>query len=297
MFRSAPMTLTVIAATVALASGVSRAALTITSGAVKTITFDENVGNQGGATDSTSVFKLDPNGTENTLRIGEPNGWAWQGDAGNAVLSSHSWHFVGPDNSQTNPFTADADNNGSSGDRFDSFQISRINSSVLPALGAGNKAYEIAGSWQDKLVTLQVRNLTGATVNTWNLSVDTWFNDKGSNGMLSLRYGSSFTGAGSVEATTLLGGVVGSVASTNANTGWSGLNTIGGAVNQTVADGGVFYVQLFYDQNGDGNAFAFDNLSVQAVQDAAPVPEPTSLALVTMVAAGLATRRRRVAVA
>ncbi|MDX2111171.1 MAG: PEP-CTERM sorting domain-containing protein [Verrucomicrobiota bacterium] len=234
------------------------------------------------------VYRYAAGGT-NGPNGAEPDNWAMQGEGGRMGLDTRAWGWVA-ETTWPNTFLADANNNGNSTDRFDQAQVGIVNSTIIPGLGVDDFALRFnSNSWQDKNITLKVVNNTGATVNDWNLSVDAWFLDQGMNVTnLSLTAGTTYSNSGAGFTT------VGMLTSTNAgnsgNTTYTSKSVVGGTVNMPVTNGSALYVQLFYDQNGGGNSFAIDNLSVTPVA----VPEPaTYAAMAGLVILGLAWVRRR----
>lgn len=231
-----------------------------------------------------NVYRYALPGT-NGPSIAEPNNWGSTGETGRMVLSSLAWAYDQNGLIMSHPFQADANNNGDIESRFDIFQISIVSETYLPALGANNFALRFnENTWADKRLTLKVVNNTGVAVNQWQINVDTWFQDTGLNpATLNLLVGTTFV----ADATgyTLLG----SRAGTNSSAGFSAMSVVGGVYSQTVAPGDALYVQLFYDQNGNGTAFVIDNLSVTAVPE--PAMAAGLLALVSLLLVGL--RRRR----
>ncbi len=215
--------------------------------------------------------------------IGEPDNWVMQGEIGRLGLDSRAWAYTDPSGTlvTSNPFQSDANGNSVTSNRFDMFQ-----NAVVASPTAAPADYAIRfneNSWADKRLTLKVTNNTGITVNEWPISLDTWFNDTGYNpATLNMLVGTAFD-QNAVGYTNL-----DSRTGTNTNSGLSSMETIGGVYSQPIANGESFYIQLFYDQNGQGTAFIIDNFSISAV------PEPSTYAAIAALGVlALAWLRRR----
>jgi hypothetical protein len=245
----------------------------ITDTSIHTIDFDGSVGFNDGIPDN-DVMKGPVR--LNFLKICEPDNWDYSPfNNGETAFSSLAWAYKFQSiDDQFGDLNGDSDLD----DRRDIFQMRGIDSTTLPALGANNRAVMFdAETWDDKWLTLRVKNATGSTVSAWNLGVDLWFNDTAANGgTLRVLTGTQLNALQEVITYN----------STNANLGWAG-STFSTPLQATVADGDYLYVRFYYDQNGRGNAFAMDNISIQAV------PEPGSLAFLALGVASLARRRRR----
>ena len=202
------------------------------------------------------------------ISIAEPTSWSMSGENNRYSLSSLYAASSGQV-SQALPFTADANNDASTDDRFDLFNTAyMIDSTVLPDLGANNQAFmKSTNTWADTALTLRFVNNTGSTINGLNVSLDTWW--AGANTAITsfnLLVGTSYSSNGSGMT------LVDSTSSPRVTTGWQAMETLGAtSIALTVADGESIYVMLQYDQTSGGDGIAWDNLSV------APVPEPPEL--------------------
>lgn len=215
--------------------------------------------------------------------IGEPNNWAMQGETDRLALDSRAWAWVNSSGTliTSTPFLSDANNNAATNDRFDMFQTAVVASPTAAPSDFAIRFNE--DTWADKRLTLKVTNNTGITVNQWNISLDTWFNDTGKTpATLNMLVGTAFdqNAAGYTN--------LGSRTGTNTNSGLSAMQSIGGTYSQPIANGDSVYIQLFYDQNGQGTAFTIDNFSISAV------PEPSTYAAIAALGVlALAWLRRR----
>lgn len=205
--------------------------------------------------------------------ISEPNGWAAQGEENRFVFYTASWHYFGDSRKDmTNAFTNDANNDGNQETRFDFFQAGVIAS---PSGTPGDYAFRfLEDTWADKVFSFKVTNNTGSTVTNWNVSLDSWFNDTGKGpATLGLYYSDTWTLPVNNNEPAVSAGFTNLAArsGTNTSSGLSTKQTLGGDFSLSIPQGGSLFVQLFYDQNGQGTEFIVDNIAVTAV------PEPVTI--------------------
>lgn len=230
--------------------------------------------------------------------VAEPTSWTAQGETGRwAFLSGGAVAFSNvaqpSDNPFATPFTSDSNNNAATDNRFDIFQMGVVTS---PAGGEGNMALRFnEGPWNDALLVFKVDNNSGAAIDQWEVTLDTWFRDTNQDlATLRLATATSYTAPTGNGTSYALGGsfsVLESRAGTKANAGLSALDTIGGPVAASVPNGGSLFVAVFFDvAGGGGTEFIIDNFTVTANA----VPEPGWAAgLAGVLVLGLALRRRR----
>lgn len=262
----------VLGSTLALAH-IAPSQLKITNQSLFTITFDESIGYNDGIADNDVMkgpIRLD------NLRICEPNHWDYNPlNTTETALSSAAWAYKFQ---STEDGFDDFNNNGSLEDRRDAFQVRGIDKNTMPYLGDDNRALQFdPETWDDKWLTLRVKNATGSSVSSWGIGLAAYYFDSGANG------GAVWVSAGAIMST--LTPVIG-LDSSNANLGWGG-DLLYGTSDAAVANGEYLYVQFHYDQNGRGNLMAIDNIGVQAL-----VPEPASFALLGLGLAALVRRRK-----
>ena len=279
---------------IALAMGIATtpllAQLVVTSGSqTTTIDFQSDVGwtspNDPDVGDN--VFKYnDGFATGNTRTLMERSQWGWTGSTDQGLSAdAWSWSASGTDlgmGSGARTQYEDFNNDGDLGDTGGT-----IPGVGFMDLGSGDWAIGIGDNggnyapWRDFTLTLRVRNTSGATISSWNVSLDTWYADPDNNATdATLSYSTDNVNFTSVDSYT------------TTNVGLSLTQSdLGGTVSAAVADGDYLYIQFsnIRPSGGSGAGIVIDNWTVAAV------PEPSILAVYAGLAAlGLTFYRRRV---
>ncbi|MGC9452632.1 MAG: PEP-CTERM sorting domain-containing protein [Oceanipulchritudo sp.] len=274
---------------VCLLASATHAQLVITSGSQSTtIDFDSDVGwaPPSDGVNGDNVFKYkDGFSTGNTRNLIENVGWGWggsddQGPSADAWSWSASGLNLGMGSGVRTQF-GDYNNNASLGDA-----LGTIAGVSLLDRGGGDYAYGIGDNggnyepWRDFTLTLRVQNVSGATISSWNVSLDTWYADTDNSPTdATLSYSVDNVNFTAIDSYT----------TTNVGTTLTE-SDLAGSISTAVADGNYLYIQFsnIRPSGGSGAGVIIDNWTVAAV------PEPSTMALYAgLLTLGLVLYRRR----
>lgn len=279
MEGSVSLSITLLCSLIAVAT--TSAQLLITSGSQSTtINFQSNLGWDGPTSDPTAgddVFKwkngpmTDPQNYSRNAHERDSWGWGGSNDYGPSA-EAWSWRASGIDLGAgvgERTFFGDYNNNGSLGDGLN--VIPGVDFEDMATLGIGDArdyAYAIGRNggnnspWRDFDLTLRVKNGSGATIDSWNVSLDTWYADPDSgNTNVTLAYSTDNVNFTPIDSYT-----------TTNNGGVPTQSNLSGTISAAIADGAYLYIQVsnLRPSGGSGAGIVIDNWTVSAANGGAP---------------------------
>jgi hypothetical protein len=264
------------ASALVLCATAAQAQLVINSGNQSTtIDFQSNIGFDGNPDTSVgdNVYKFSTGNRRSLLEKGE-SAWDSSWNTGDWGMSADAWSW-GTNNLDLGlgvgvrtlfgDFNADSDFD----DNLDVINaVSTVDLGTLGLGSAGDIAWDIgdtARPFRDYTLTLRVQNTSGAAIDQWSFSLDTWYaDDDADNASVSILWSTDNANFTSIDSytTTNTGGVATFIKS-----------DLSGTISANVPDGDYLYLQFSNDGTASGARTIIDNWTVATASGG---PEPVA---------------------